>query len=439
MTGQRAANDDDSVDPAFPRLAVAYDMTSSSPLDLVELIGGQCQIIWIVEAADPGLGKWARLLPRLGQVVDRAGRSPTAVAELLRDMHVEGAIAFTDTQLRLAATISQALGLPGNPPDAIDALLDKVTQRNKLAEGGVQVPRFVRLAGGAGRDEVTELAHVGFPMVVKPAHGSSSRDVFPISDREHLKSCLDTIMGGAPALSEDYLAEAWLIDSESRAMPFLGSYVSVEAMAQEGVINPLAITGKFPTAAPCRETGNFMPHHLAPDEAARVRALSIKAAEALGVRSGALHIEIKLTPVGPQVIEVNGRVGGGGIDQLYASTHGQSLTHIATQIALGQAVEWAAGSDPGGGPIEYDYYVQPPVGASRFAGIENLDAVLALAGVKGARVNLTIGDTVDWREGSQGYVLSVRGTVPNHAALADVGPRIMNAVVLTFDQGSGAA
>ena len=33
--------------------------------------------------------------------------------------------------------------------------------------------------------------------------------------------------------------------------------------------------------------------------------------EALGVSTGCLHTEVKFTPDGPEIIEVNGRVGGG--------------------------------------------------------------------------------------------------------------------------------
>ena len=418
----------------LPRLGVAYDATSSSPLELVERVGRQCQIVWIVESGDPRLGSWARLLPRLGQVVDVAGRSASMVAESLRGELLDGVIAFTDSQLHLAATVGQVLGLPGNPPEVVDALLDKVTQRIRLAEGGVTVPQFVRIASGKTVDEAIELAKsVGFPLVVKPARGTASRDVFQIADLGLLKSCFGTIIGGAPHLTEDYLAEAWLNDAESREWSFLGRYVSVEAVARDGVITPLAITGKFPTAPPSRETGNFMPHHLAPEEAARVRTLSIEAAEALGVRSGALHIEIKLTENGPRVIEVNGRVGGGGIDQLYEATQGQSLTRLATQIALGQPFDLPVEGVLGDEPVEYDYFVQPPMGASRLAAVGHLDAVPALEGVLSAQVNRTVGDDIDWREGSQGYVLSVRGSVPHHSDLADVAPRIMEALELAFD------
>ena len=132
----------------LPRLGVAYDATSSSPLELVERVGRQCQIVWIVESGDPRLGSWARLLPRLGQVVDVAGRSASMVAESLRGELLDGVIAFTDSQLHLAATVGQVLGLPGNPPEVVDALLDKVTQRIRLAEGGVTVPQLVRIASG---------------------------------------------------------------------------------------------------------------------------------------------------------------------------------------------------------------------------------------------------------------------------------------------------
>jgi len=151
---ERLATDGQAVteeilDPhGLPRLGVAYDVTSSSPLDLVERVGRQCQIVWIVESGDPRLGSWARLLPRLGRVVDVAGRSASTVAESLRGDLLDGVIAFTDSQLHLAATVSHVLGLPGNPPNVVDALLDKVTQRSRLAEGGVMVPHSCGLPQG---------------------------------------------------------------------------------------------------------------------------------------------------------------------------------------------------------------------------------------------------------------------------------------------------
>ncbi len=46
------------------------------------------------------------------------------------------------------------------------------------------------------------------------------------------------------------------------------------------------------------------------DEAAVVE-LASRALEALGVRHGNSHVEVKLSARGPRVIEVNGRIAGG--------------------------------------------------------------------------------------------------------------------------------
>jgi biotin carboxylase len=236
------------------------------------------------------------------------------------------------------------------------------------------------------------------------------------------------VLPGVGGLPEEYIVEQWLEGEETDRTGAFGPYVSVEAMAQEGRVTPLAITGKFPTAPICRETGNFMPHHLDPDLAGRVLALAVDAASALGVRSGALHIEIKLTPSGPRIIEVNGRVGGGGIDDLYRAHRGQSLADIAVRIAMGERLELRPAVLEARGPVVYDYYLQPPMSASRVVRLDGLDRVDGLEGVEGTTVNRTVGDRVDWRVGSQGYVLSVRGRAADHAGVAQA-PGLIDATL----------
>jgi hypothetical protein len=54
--------------------------------------------------------------------------------------------------------------------------------------------------------------------------------------------------------------------------------------------------------------------------------------------SGILHTEIKLTPAGPRVIEVNGRVGG-FIPELARQAAGIDLVDVGLRIALGERVE----------------------------------------------------------------------------------------------------
>lgn len=417
-----------------PKLAVAYDVTSSSPLDLVEAVGGLCELVWVVEAADPALGSWSRLLPRLGQVVDVAGRPDAEVAVDLVAAGVDGVVAFTDSQLHRASLLGEELGLEGNRPEVVLALTDKVVQRELFLRAGLPGPRFQLIPTGTPVDRARLLVGaLRFPVVVKPRQGSGSRDTYLAEDPDAAGAYLGDLVDGDGCVDRDVIAEECLDDVVPRPSQVFGDYVSVEAVASRGVIVPLAITGKFPLAFPCRETGNFLPHHLGADQAAEVVAVAVRGARALDVNSGALHVEVKLTPCGPELIEVNGRIGGGSIDALYASVHGRSLTEIAAAVALGEEVElddWRSARADGG--FVYAYFLQPPVEARVLTGVDRLDRLNALKGVAATTVNRTVGDRLDWRDGSQGYLLSVRGSVDGLEELGRVPERVWSALELSW-------
>ena len=158
-------------------------------------------------------------------------------------------------------------------------------------------------------------------------------------------------------------------------------------------------------------------------------------ARSLGVRSGALHTEIKLTPDGPRIIEVNGRIGGGAIDALYARRFGTSLTELAAAIALGIApdaiAELPASAD---GPFLYEFFAQPPTTATALRAIGGLDAIVGVAGAESVSPNRSTGDALDWRNGSQGYVLRVSGTADDLAVLGSVPTAVLTAALIEYDE-----
>jgi hypothetical protein len=89
---------------------------------------------------------------------------------------------------------------------------------------------------------------------------------------------------------------------------------------------------------PFRETGHIWPSPLAEYEITQVRELARQAVEALGVRSGATQTEIKLTPGGPRLIEVNGRLGG-NINELSVRATGVNMIEIAARLAVGESIQ----------------------------------------------------------------------------------------------------
>ena len=53
--------------------------------------------------------------------------------------------------------------------------------------------------------------------------------------------------------------------------------------------------------------------------------------------TGGSHTEVKLTPDGPRVIEVNGRLGG-GIPEMLFQASGESIMRLSMRIALGERI-----------------------------------------------------------------------------------------------------
>ena len=62
--------------------------------------------------------------------------------------------------------------------------------------------------------------------------------------------------------------------------------------------------------------------------------------------------------------------------------------------------------------------------------LANLESLNELDGVEESRVNRTIGDTLHWRDGSQGYVFSVRGSARDLVELGEVPERIGSVITV---------
>jgi hypothetical protein len=134
------------------------------------------------------------------------------------------------------------------------------------------------------------------------------------------------------------------------------------------------------------------------------------------VLNGLLHTEIKMTPEGPRIVEINGRVGG-GISGMIARLGGPSLHVWAVRLALGQDV----GSVPvfPESSVAFFRWIVAPLSATKVESVSGLDELSALAGIDEVRLNLLPGDVVDSREGSpRGHVIRIDGMVGSHAELA---------------------
>ncbi|HEY1571943.1 MAG TPA: ATP-grasp domain-containing protein [Pseudonocardiaceae bacterium] len=265
------------------------------------------------------------LLTTTGQVLPL----DTQDAQALRRLRPDAVLTFSERQVRRTAALAEDLGLPGHTRRNAELVTDKYQQRRELNGAGVDATRTALIQ--TPDDWIAAHADVGLPAVLKPTVGEGSRDTFLIDEPKTGATLVRRALtrDGVPRVLEQYLTGR---DSDG-----YGSFVSVESAIAHGDAIHLAITGKFTQLPPFRERGNIWPARLTEDEAQRVLDLAGRAIRALGLCTGLTHTEVKLTPDGPRVIEVNGRLGG-HLNDLAITSAGINLIELAGRVALGESV-----------------------------------------------------------------------------------------------------
>jgi argininosuccinate lyase len=116
-----------------------------------------------------------------------------------------------------------------------------------------------------------------------------------------------------------------------------GPEVSVEAVTVDGRTTVVGVTDKTVAGEPSFiEVGHAFPAPVEPELAQGAGALAVDTLAALGIDRGVTHTEVKLTPSGPCVVEVNPRPGGNRITELVRRVTGIDLVAAHVALALGQ-------------------------------------------------------------------------------------------------------
>jgi hypothetical protein len=408
-----------------PRVAVLHHPGSFFPLDLVREIGSLAELVWVVDESSSGDVVARRLLPRLGTVVDISGMDLDAAETALRDERIEGIVTFVDDHLLKTAVLAKRLGLVNHSPEIAAVLVDKRRQREVLADAGVKGPVFWTIAAGADADAIAAVAKcVQYPAVLKPSEGSGSRGIRLVGSPVELQTTIAAYDGEVGFIVEEYLH-----DDPSRSSAF-ASYLSVETVMSHGKRSHVVLTGRFPLAESFRETGNFVPAVLSSELQRLVLALVDEAIVALGISDAVIHTEIKLTPEGPRLIEVNGRLGGRPPFVL-ESVSDVNLFRCAIQVALGVPVvfeQLVACREVG-----YWFMIQPPVTAAGLVAVDGLDVVADMDAVDSVTLGRNPGDSVDWREGTASRIVTVQGRVADLETLASTIDAIERTVSIVYE------
>jgi biotin carboxylase len=396
-------------------LAVVYERTGASfvPVD------------WVAEE------RAVRACGDYVEVHDHDEIVPAALA-YAADNPVDGILTISEPLLCHTAEIAERLELPHhNPLSAARIVTDKFEQREALRRAGMPTPRHAAITGSD--DLVPALESVGLPAVLKPAFGAGSMLIFRVDSADDLerhyreslerrdRSELERGVDARFDLEELIVNENWHRDER------FGSYVSVETLMVDGEFHALNVSDRTAQLPPFRETGLLLPSSLPADHQVALVDAARGAAHAAGATNGPLHIEVMMTPDGPCVIEINGRLGG-SIPYIYGEVASVDLFREIGKIAVGIPPDTTPTFDRIGAMFNYH-----APGEGRVSRLSGIDDAQHIPGVRRIMVAVHEGDQVSSLLGLLGGMIRIIAAASSTDELFDIRERAMAAITYEIE------
>lgn len=230
-------------------------------------------------------------------------------------------VAGVETGVALADMLSERLGLPTNGTALSLARRDKFRMMETVKQAGV--PGADQLLA-ADLDTVLRWYGDGERRVVlKPVSSAGSDGVFFCDDVTEVRKAFAALIGTTSAMGQanrTVLAQEYLVGSQ-----YIVNTVSVDGdhhVSDVWKMHHLTANGINEIAA----GSALMPGRL-PETDQLVR-YTLRVLDALGIRNGPAHTELKLTPNGPRLIETGARICGADV-------------HIPAGAAIGRSqLDW---------------------------------------------------------------------------------------------------
>lgn len=328
-------------------------------------------------------------------------------AKVLQPRRPAAVVSVTEDALDPAALMSGILGTPAVPLAVVRAMRDKAKMRRVLLE---RAPHLSVPFAGPGDDEALErLFPSAYGVIAKPVSGTGSSDILLLRSAAEAQAL--------PA-RDQYLFEAFAPGAE----------FSVESFSANGVHEIVAVAEKS-TGGGFVETAHLMPPAALDGTArAQVEQATRELLDALELRDGPAHTELKVHDGTVRVIETHNRPGGDGIADLVALTTGIDWRRVSLGWPLG--VRPTRGAGTAAAAVNVFFTASP----GRVTAIADRPATLQGADLAGWEVDVVVGDRVGELHSSGDRVGMATVTGPSseacRRAVAELGP---DTIVTTED------
>jgi hypothetical protein len=226
---------------------------------------------------------------------------------------------------------------------------------------------------------------------------------------------------------DDVFAEQFIV-GEPWAGPHRADYVSAEVFRPGGTEAAALrfVTERLPSAWPFRETGSVLPSAIGPERQEVLLTTAERALDAVGARKGVFHVEVKTKSPVPEIIELNGRLGG-WLARLVRYGTGERLGRLALSCFLGHAQGLTLRWDRCALVLAF----QAPAAAVAVTSAPTRREIRRMPGVVGVDEVSPEGTAVDWRKGTLSAVVTVWLTGDGHDELHE---RLVDLASFLFDR-----
>ena len=266
-----------------------------------------------------------------------------ALPQVLRALKqpVDGVLAADDHGVTLAAQLRVALNLPGNTPEAVARLTDKLHFRQLQQTAGLLHPAFVAI-----QDQDAKVAEaLGFPLVVKARRLNASRGVIRVDDAVQLSRAMQQVQRIQKRVQRGADALGLLVET---FIP--GIEVALDGVLTQGTLQVLAVFDKpDPLNGPYfEETLYVTPSRLTDATQTELAAAVQRACEAAGVSEGVIHAEARINDAGVWLLEIAPRGIGGLCGRMLTATLGMGSAEIVLRHAVGLPLPTQMNADAAG-------------------------------------------------------------------------------------------
>lgn len=246
-----------------------------------------------------------------------------SILKICREESIDGITTVaSDLAVWTVNYVASQMELISNPYQWTILSTDKYRMRKCFEENNIPSPKFNLIT----KYEDIADKNFHFPVIVKPTDRSGSRGIYKVEKSADLKHAIEAAM--EEGFSHQVLVEEFVDGWE----------VSVESVSFNGIHHVIQITDKVTTGAPhFVELEHHQPSSLPNDIQEKIKEITTRALDALRIKFGASHAELKIAPNGDiKVIEIGARGGGDFIaSNLVELSTGYDFMKAIINISLG--------------------------------------------------------------------------------------------------------